>query len=61
MREANPLNKKLIRGFRTNIVLYGFCFAIFVAATASVAPVLALVEGLIAALVLYPAQRAAVL
>ncbi len=47
------MNKKLIRAFRTNIVLYGFCFAIFVAATASIAPVLALVEGLIAAVVLY--------
>ena len=51
------MNKKLIRGLRTNLALYGLCYLIFVLATASVAPILALVEGLLAALVLYIGAR----
>ena len=51
------MNKKLIRGFRTNMVLYGICFAVFVVIMIPFSPVLAFVEALLAGLVLYVGVR----
>ena len=51
------MNKKLIRGFRTNMVLYGVCFAAFVVIMIPHSPVLAFVEALLAALALYVGMR----
>ena len=57
MREANPLNKKLIRGFRTNTALFVVCFVLFVILMTQYSPALALIEALLAALVLYISIR----
>lgn len=51
------MNKKLIRGFRTNIALYAICFAAFVVATIPTAPLLAFIEALLAILVLFVGAR----
>ena len=51
------LSKKLIRGFRTNIMLYGICLAAFVIAAIPFSPLLAVAEALVSALVLYVGVR----
>jgi len=51
------LSKKLIRGFRTNIMLYGMCLAAFVIAAFPFSPLLAVAEALVSALVLYVGVR----
>ena len=51
------LSKKLIRGFRTNIMLYGMCLAAFVIAAIPFSPLLAVAETLVSALVLYVGVR----
>lgn len=51
------MSKKLIQGLRTNTMLYGICFAAFVAATVTVSPLLAGAEAAVAALVLYVGMR----
>ena len=51
------MSKKLIRGFRTNIMLYGMCLAAFVIATIPFSPLLAIAEALVSALVLYVGVR----
>ncbi len=51
------LSKKLIRGFRTNIMLYGMCLAAFVIAAIPFSPLLAVAEALVSALVLYVGVR----
>ena len=51
------LSKKLIRGFRTNIMLYGMCLAAFVIAAIPLSPLLAVAEALVSALVLYVGVR----
>lgn len=51
------MSKKLIRGFRTNIMLYGLCLAAFVIAAIPFSPLLAVVELLVSALVIYVGIR----
>ena len=51
------MSKKLIRGFRTNIMLYGLCLAAFVIAAIPFSPLLAVVESLVSALVIYVGIR----
>ena len=51
------MSKKLIRGFRTNIMLYGICLVAFVIAAIPFSPLLALGETLVSALVLYMGVR----
>lgn len=51
------MSKKLIRGFRTNIMLYGMCLAAFVIAAIPLSPLLAVAETLVSALVLYVGVR----
>ena len=51
------MSKKLIRGFRTNIMLYGLCLAAFVIATIPFSPLLAIAEALVSALVIYVGIR----
>ena len=51
------MSKKLIRGFRTNIMLYGMCLAAFVIAVIPFSPLLAVAEALVSALVLYVGVR----
>lgn len=51
------MSKKLIRGFRTNIMLYGMCLATFVIAAIPFSPLLAVAEALVSALVLYVGVR----
>ena len=51
------MSKKLIRGFRTNIMLYGMCLAAFVIAAIPFSPLLAVAEALVSALVLYVGVR----
>ena len=51
------MNKKLIRGFRTNTALYVVCFVVFIVLTIQYSPTLALVEALLAALVIYLGAR----
>ena len=51
------MSKKLIRGFRTNIMLYGLCLTAFVVATIPFSPLLAVAEALVSALVLYVGVR----
>ena len=51
------MSKKLIRGFRTNIMLYGMCLAAFVIAAIPLSPLLAVAEALVSALVLYVGVR----
>ena len=51
------MSKKLIRGFRTNIMLYGMCLVAFVIATIPFSPLLAIAEALVSALVLYVGVR----
>ena len=51
------MSKKLIRGFRTNIMLYGLCLTAFVVATIPFSPLLAIAEALVSALVLYVGVR----
>jgi len=51
------LSKKLIRGFRTNIMLYGLCLAAFVVAAVPFSPLLAVAEALVSALVIYVGIR----
>ena len=51
------MSKKLIRGFRTNIMLYGICLAAFVIAAIPFSPLLAVAEALVSALVLYAGVR----
>lgn len=51
------MSKKLIRGFRTNIMLYGMCLAAFVIAAFPFSPLLAVAEALVSALVLYVGVR----
>ena len=51
------MSKKLIRGFRTNIMLYGMCLAAFVIAAIPFSPLLAIAEALVSALVLYVGVR----
>ena len=51
------MSKKLIRGFRTNIMLYGMCLAAFVIAAFPLSPLLAVAEALVSALVLYVGVR----
>ena len=51
------MNKKLIRVFRTNIALYALCFGFFVVSTVRHSPVLAFVEALLAAAVLFIGSR----
>ena len=41
------MSKKLIRGFRTNIMLYGMCLAAFVIAAIPLSPLLAVAEALL--------------
>ena len=53
----SPLSKKLIRGFRTNIMLYGVCLLAFVVATIPFSPLLAVGEALVSVLVLYVGVR----
>ena len=55
------MNKKLIRGFRTNTALFVVCFVIFVVLMIQYSPVLAFVEALLAGLVLYISIRRNVL
>ena len=49
--------KKLIRGFRTNIMLYGMCLFAFVVAAVPFSPLLAVAEALVSVLVLYVGVR----
>ena len=51
------LSKKLIRGFRTNIMLYGMCLAAFVIVTIPFSWPVAVAEALVSALVLYAGVR----
>ena len=51
------MSKKLIRGFRTNIMLYGVCLLAFVVATIPFSPLLAVGEALVSVLVLYVGVR----
>ena len=51
------MSKKLIRGFRTNIMLYGLCLAAFVIATIPFSLMLAITEAVVAALVIYVGVR----
>ena len=51
------MSKKLIRGFRTNIMLYGLCLAAFVIATIPFSLMLAIAEAVVAALVIYVGVR----
>ena len=51
------MSKKLIRGFRTNIMLYGLCLAAFVVAAIPFSLPLAIAEALISALVIYVGIR----
>ena len=51
------MSKKLIRGFRTNIMLYGLCLTAFVVATIPFSPLLAIAEALVSVLVLYVGVR----
>ena len=51
------MSKKLIRGFRTNIMLYGLCLAAFVVAAVPFSPLLAVAEALVSALVIYVGIR----
>ena len=51
------MSKKLIRGFRTNIMLYGLCLAAFVIAAIPFSPLLAVAEALVSALVIYVGIR----
>ena len=51
------MSKKLIRGFRTNIMLYGLCLAAFVVAAIPFSPLLAVAEALVSALVIYVGIR----
>ena len=51
------MSKKLIRGFRTNIMLYGLCLAAFVVAAVPFSPLLAVGEALVSALVIYVGIR----
>ena len=44
------MSKKLIRGFRTNIMLYGVCLLAFVVATIPFSPLLAVGEALVSVL-----------
>ena len=53
----SPLSKKLIRGCRTNIMLYGVCLLAFVVATIPFSPLLAVGEALVSVLVLYVGVR----
>lgn len=51
------MSKKLIRGFRINIMLYGLCLAAFVVAAVPFSPLLAVAEALVSALVIYVGIR----
>ncbi len=51
------MSKKLIRGFRTNIMLYGLCLVAFVVAAVPFSPLLAVAEALVSALVIYVGIR----
>ena len=51
------MSKKLIRGFRTNIMLYGMCLFAFVIATIPFSPQLSVAEALVSVLVLYVGVR----
>ena len=51
------MSKKLIRGFRTNIMLYGLCLAAFVVAAVPFSLPLAVAEALVSALVIYVGIR----
>ena len=51
------MSKKLIRGFRTNIMLYGMCLAAFVIVTIPFSWPVAVAEALVSALVLYVGVR----
>ena len=55
------MNKKLIRAFRTNTALYVVCFVVFIVLTIQYSPTLALVEALLASLVIYLGARRNVL
>ena len=46
------MSKKIIRGFRTNMALYGLCLIVFVIVTIPFEPLLALAEGVVAVVVL---------
>ena len=43
------MSKKIIRGFRTNMALYGLCLIVFVIVTIPFEPLLALAEAAVAA------------
>ena len=51
------MSKKLIRGFRTNIMLYGLCLAAFVVAAVPFSLPLAVAEALVSSLVIYVGLR----
>ena len=42
------MSKKIIRGFRTNMALYGLCLMVFVIVTIPFEPLLALAEAAVA-------------
>ena len=56
-KEARPLSKKIIRGFRTNMTLYCLCLVAFVAVTVPFEPLLAAAEGVVAILVVLVGRR----
>ena len=51
------MSKKIIRGFRTNMALYGLCLMVFVIVTIPFEPLLALAEAAVAAVVLLVGSR----
>lgn len=51
------MSKKIIRGFRTNMALYGLCLIVFVIVTIPFEPLLALAEAAVAAVVLLVGSR----
>ena len=51
------MSKKIIRGFRTNMALYGLCLIAFVIVTIPFEPLLALAEAAVAAVVLLVGSR----
>ena len=51
------MSKKIIRGFRTNMALYGLCLIVFVIVTIPFEPLLALAEGVVAVVVLLVGSR----
>lgn len=51
------MSKKLIRGFRTNTMLYAMCLLAFVAAAIPFSPLLAVAEAMVSVLVVYVGVR----